>query len=182
MNYPKIVGLLYLVFSGTFLILSVSYSLSGLTKDKILDFDKRRGLYPFVLLTTWFLLLGLLSFYNEDIAGFLRRHKVVLTLLFIFSVVWAGLYLFSFKRKLPVIYSLVEIIYGCAALVMTVFPKSLVFKDLSFTEVSYLLLPTMGYLYVMVRGLENIDRHVCAKSRLFAPWNIVKAYILRFEN
>ena len=39
----------------------------------------------------------------------------------------------------------------------------------------------MGYLYVMVRGLENIDKYILPESRFFTPWNVLKAYVLRLE-
>lgn len=179
MDYPKIFSLLNFTLSGTFALITVIYRMSGLSRLKV-DFSKDRGLLPFVWLTVFYLFLGLFFLYNDPFAKYLQIHKELLVLLTILGALMAGLYLFKFKDAFSVYYSIIEIAYSGTAFATTFLLKFEFIRNETLQILMPLLWTLIGFLYVTVRGLENINKTIDKQRNpwLFPYWMLFKTYWL----
>ncbi len=181
MILSKTLALLYILSASILFVVLTARIFEYITDNTNRSYRTKQGIFLFFIVDILLFAFGSIGYFDNEINKFLRNHERLLLLIFIFSVLWFGLYLFAFKTKLPVLYSIIEISFGCLALVVTVLPKSSVFEDVYFTDSWYILFSTMGYLYVMVRGLENIDKKSKSSNKGFAFWNFIKVWLLRIE-
>lgn len=175
MNLPNILGLLFLSFSASFLLVSVAY---GLSKNVNADFDLKRGLFPFIFSTLWFGIPGCFFEFDQLAVYFLKHNQNALNVTAFVCVLQFALYTFKFKESYRNVHFLFEMLFRCC-IVSTLFCSMVNLTGHAYIDIlSGYALSMIVSLYATVAAIEKMNASIVAIDRLYRPWRWVKTYLI----